>query len=173
MPVFAVLLLLQFVWVGLERLIWGSDPYQYITYWGAWVKFGLRTVSILLFGLVLDYSRIYTVIADEKRMRISLWRGIKFALANLGQTFGLALTLYLAGVIVLVLYNPIANNLSAPNGFVIFTLFLVQQLYMLWRMMLRLTLYSSQMHLYRRIPESATLSTAALSDDVGLEGTTA
>jgi len=173
LPVFAVLLLLQFVWVGLERLIWGNDPYQYITYWGAWVKFGLRTVSILLFGVVLDYSRIYTVIADEKRMRISLWRGIKFALANLGQTFGLALTLYLAGVIVLVLYNPIANNLSAPNGFVIFTLFLVQQLYMFWRMMLRLTLYSSQMHLYRRIPESATLSTAALSDDVGLEGTTA
>ncbi len=173
LPVLGVLLLLQFIWVGLERLIWGGDPYEYITYWGAWVKFGLRTVSILLFGLVLDYSRIYTVITDENRMRISLWRGIKFAFANLGQTFGLALTLFLTGIVVLVLYNPIADSLSMPNGFVIFTLFLVQQLYMFWRMMLRLTLYSSQMHLYRRIPEDATLPTATLSDDVGLEGATA
>ena len=173
LPVFGVLLLLQFVWAGLERLFWGSDPYQYITYWGAWVKFGLRTISILLFGLVLDYSRIYTVIADEKRMRISLWRGIRCAFTNLGQTFGLALTLFLAGVVVLAFYNPIADSLSAPNGFVIFTLFLAQQLYMFWRMMLRLTLYSSQMHLYQRITDGVTLSTAERSDDVGLEGTPA
>ncbi|MFQ5752654.1 MAG: hypothetical protein ACE5HI_11710 [bacterium] len=169
LPVFAILFCLQFIETGIQRLVFGSDPYQYVTYWGAWIKFGLRLISILLFGLVLDYARIHAVLADERKMRISLWHAIKFAFGKITQTFSLKLILFFVGVVALVIYNPLANVLAAPNAFVVLLLFLLQQLYMFFRMMLRLTLFSSQMVLYKEITEGATAAVPT-SDDLGIEG---
>lgn len=173
LPVFGILFCLQFIETGFERLIFGSDPYQNIIFWGAWIKFGLRTISILLIGLVLDYGRIHAVLNDEQRMRISLWHGIKFAFGNLPQTFGLTFALFLMGAVVLVIYNPIADRLSAPNAFVIAILFLLQQAYMFFRMMLRLTLFSSQMHLYKGLSEEGETEVVTSPGDLELGGAAA
>ena len=171
LPVFAILFCLQFLVTGIERLVFGSDPYQYITYWGGWIKVGLRVISLLLFGLVFDYARIHTVTTDERRMRISLWEGIKFAFRNILQTFGLAFFLFIAGAIALVIYYPIADVLSAPNTIIIILLFVLQQLYIFFRTMLRLTLYSSQMHLYHSLSSDWQPETLiATEEEAGLEG---
>ncbi len=150
MPVFAVLFCLQYLESGVERLIFGSDPYQNITYWGGWIKVGLRQFGFLLFAMVLDYARIHAVLNDEQKMRVSLVQVLKFAFGNFLQTFGLAFLLLAIGAAALVVYNPIANSLSAPNAMIVFMLFIWQQIYMLFRMTLRLTTYSSQLDLYRR-----------------------
>ena len=81
-------------------------------------------------------------------MRISLWRGIKFAFGNFWKTFGLALLLFITGIIALVIYNPIADLLHAPYSIVILLLFIWQQIYMVFRMVLKLTLYSGEVRLY-------------------------
>ncbi len=151
LPVIAVLFCLQFIWSAIERVFFGSDPYQYITYWGGWIKVGLRYVSILLIALVLDYARIYTVLTDERRMRISVLKGIKFVFQKFLLSFGLVLLLFIIGAIVLIIYNPIANALHAPNIVIIFILLLLQQIYMFFRMLLRLTKFSSQMYLYNSL----------------------
>lgn len=164
LPVLGILFCVQFIETGLERLIFGSDPYQNISYWGGWIKFGLRTLSILLFGLVLDYARIHAVLSDDRRMRVSVWRGIKFAFGNIGRTLGLTFILFLSGALVLTIYNPISDALAAPNVAVVVILFLLQQSYMLFRMMLRLTLFASQLKLYNE------LSTAGKEVETTLEG---
>ncbi|MGH7595978.1 MAG: hypothetical protein ACREOI_06470 [bacterium] len=161
LPVFAVLFCLQFLETGVQRLIFGSDPYQNITYWGGWIKVGLRQIGFLLFAMILDYARIHVVLTDERRMRTSLLQGLKFVLGNFLYTFGLALSLLIVGGVVLVIYNPIANNLSAPNALIVFMLFVWQQVYMLFRTLLRLTTYASQLALYRQraaepVPEAIT-----------------
>ncbi len=170
LPVLGVLFCLQFIETGLERLIFGSDPYQNISYWGGWVKFGLRTVGILLFGLVLDYARIHAVLTDDRRMRVSVWRGIKFAFMNFGRTFGLTLVLFLTGALVLVIYNPISDALAAPNAFVIIVLFLLQQGYMLFRTTLRLTLFASQLDLYKYVAGESERTEPAIEGEPGLAG---
>jgi len=167
-PVFAVLFCLQFPETGIQRLVFGSDPYQYVSYWGGWIKVGLRYLSILLFGLVLDYARIHVVLTDERRMRVSLWQGIRFAFGNFLQTFGLVLLLFVIGVAALAIYNPVADSFWAPNVLIVLLLFLWQQIYMFFRMMLRLTLYSSQLHMYRGL--SAAQRTLPATDEVPLEG---
>ncbi|MFQ5632689.1 MAG: hypothetical protein ACE5I1_28305, partial [bacterium] len=169
-PVFAILFCLQFLETGLQRLFFGSDPYQNISYWGGWIRFGLRSLGIFLFFIVLDYARIYIVLHDEKKSRIALWASLKFAFANFGRTFGLAFLLAVTGVVALTIYNPIANALSAPNGFVIILLLLVQQVYMFFRMILRLAGYSGQMNLYRGISEKSAERVPAPDDEVGLAG---
>ena len=174
LPVFAILFCLQFLWTAIERLFFGSDPYQYISYWGNWLKVGLRYISIILFGLVLDYARVYTVQFNEHVMRKALWQGIKFIFSNLLQTFSLALLLFIIGAIAVAIYYPIANILSAPYAFILILLFLLQQLYIFFRMMLRLTLYSSQLKLYRTLSSNQesdeVYSRNDMTDDLSMEG---
>ncbi|MCH7755133.1 hypothetical protein IH970_08420 [candidate division KSB1 bacterium] len=171
LPVLGILFCVQFIETGLERLIFGKVPYQNISYWGGWVKFSLRTLSILLFGLVLDYARIHAVLTDEKRMRVSVWQGIKFAFGNIGRTFGLTFILFLAGAVVLVIYNPISNALAAPNVLVVIALFLLQQTYMMFRMTLRLTLFASQLNLYNKLSTESEEVTVPAAAEPGLAGT--
>jgi len=150
-PVFAILLGVTFLWSGIERLVFGKDPYQYITYWSGWLQMGLRYIALIIYFMILDYARIHAVTTDERRMRLSLWHGTKFALGNFWKTFGLAVLLFLAGIIALIIYNPIADLLSAPYSIVILVLFLWQQVYVVWRMVVRLVLYSSETNLFSNL----------------------
>jgi hypothetical protein len=150
LPVFAVLFCLPYLETGVQRLIFGSDPYQNITYWGGWIKIGLRQIGFLLFAMILDYARIHAVLTDERAMRISLLQGLKFVFGNFVYAFGLALLLLILGAVALVIYNPIANSFSAPNALIVILLFAWQQIYMIFRTALRLTTYASQLDLYRQ-----------------------
>lgn len=151
LPLFAILFCLQFFWTAIQRIFFGSDPYQYITYWGGWIKVGLRYISFILYFMVLDYARIHAITTDEQRMHISLWRGIQFAFGYFSRTFALALILFILGIIALISYNPIADLLHAPFGSIILLLFIWQQAYMVFRMMLKLVLYGSEVRLYNLI----------------------
>lgn len=153
-PVLGILFCLQFLWTGIEHIFFGSDPYQYITHWGGWIKVGLRYIGIILYFIILDYARIHAVLSDGHRMRICLWQGIKFAFNNFFNTFGLAVLLFIAGIIALVIYNPIADLLHTPYWFVILSLFIWQQVYMFFRMILRLTLYAGEVRLYKLMSSS-------------------
>ncbi len=151
LPLILVIIFIHFIEAGLERLFFGSDPYQYITYWGKWVKVGLRAFAIFFYMMVFDYARIYTVITDERKMRYAIWEGINFFRKNFGNVFMLAFAIALIGYISVFIYNPLANMLSTPNSFVILTLLLLQQLYMFFRMMIRVTLLASEVQLYSLI----------------------
>ena len=144
-----MLFCLPFIWNGIQRLIFGKDPFEYIKFYGAWIKVGLRYLSILLIYLVFDYSRIHVVLSDERKMRKSLLAGIKFSFGKFLNTFGLSLLLFIFGAVVLVIYNPLADLLHAPLTVIILLLFLLQQFYMLFRMMLKLMKFSSQLELYQ------------------------
>jgi len=166
LPALALLFCLQFLASGFERVIFGKGPYQNIVYWNGWIKVGLRAIGFLLFGMILDYARIYTVRTDERRMLNALKQGIKFVWGNFLQTFGLALLLLAIGVVALLIYNPLANSLSAPNALIVFMLFAVQQIYMIFRMIIRLTTYSSQLHLYRELAASPVTMPATEALDI-------
>jgi hypothetical protein len=170
LPVFAVLFCLQFLETGVQRLILGGDPYQNITYWGGWIKVGLRQIGFLLFAMVLDYARIHAVLNDERKMRTSLLQGIKFVFGNFLYTFGLAFLLLLIGAVALVIYNPIANSLNAPNALIVFMLFVWQQIYMIFRTTLRLTTYASQLDLYRQRAAAAAPAEITSTGEQPMEG---
>lgn len=172
-PVFVILFCLQFLWTAFEKLVFGSDPYQFITYWGGWIQVGLRYLSLLLCWLVLDYARIQAVLTDEYRMRFSLREGIKFICRNFSNTFGLSFLLFIIGIILLIAYNPIADSLNTPNPIVIIMLFVVQQAYIFFRMMLRLTLYASEMQLYKELMVEEKSPIITPTHDIYIEGAAA
>jgi hypothetical protein len=148
-PVFVVFYSIQFLENGFIRIFFGKDPYQNIIYWGSMVKTGLGYFGILLYYVVLDYARIYTVRTGERKMRIALWHGISFTFRHFFLTFALSLVMFLIGTIALLVYNPIADALHAPNALVVILLLVVQQCYILFRMLLRLILYAGQTSLHK------------------------
>ena len=120
---------------------------------------------------MLDYARIYAVHHDENKMRLALWQGLKFTLRNFLLTGSLAFLMFAAGGLALWLYNPVANSLSAPNGLVVFLLFIWQQAYMLVRMAIRLLLYASETHLFENlVPQTAATEETQQREDFGPEG---
>ena len=151
LPVLVIFYCIQFVENGVVRLIFGKDPYQNIAFWGGSVRILLGYVGIILYYVLFDYARIYVVVNDERKTRVALWRGIKFIFRNFFKTLGLAAVLFVVGIVVLIIYNPLADALHAPNGLIVFVLFLLQQMYMLFRMSLKLTLYASQVDLYGQL----------------------
>lgn len=170
-PVLAVLFCVQYLELGVQRLIWGKGAYQNIAYWGGWTRIGLTALCMILFGAIFDYARIHAVLNDEAKMRVSIWQGVKFTFGNFISTFGLAFTMFLAGALLLALYNPLVDNFSAANGLIILLLFLVQQAYMFGRMALKLTLFASEIHLYQQC--AATNQTEAMPEsNTDLEGLT-
>lgn len=148
-PVFGVLFCVQFLEAGIVRIVWGADPYQYITFWGGWIKLGLGYIGILSYLLVLDYARIIIAATDERKSRKAVWKGLKFVLKHFLTTFGLTSLLLLLGIVMLMVYNPVADALHAPAVLMVLLLFVLQQCYTFLRMGLRLTLYASQVEVYK------------------------
>ncbi|MDZ7264560.1 MAG: hypothetical protein ONB16_08245, partial [candidate division KSB1 bacterium] len=144
-----LLLCLPLFWSAIERLLFGGDPYQYITYYGNWLQFGLRHLGLILYLMTIDYARIYVVQTDERRMRVALWKALQFLARNFWRALGLALGLYLVGLVMLGTYSLVASQMQSPISAVILALFIWQQLYMIWRMMLQLVLFASEVQLYQ------------------------
>jgi hypothetical protein len=158
-PLFAIFYSLQFLETAFVRIVFGKDPYQNIVYWGAIVRTGLGYLGILLYLLVFDYARIHTVHTDERKMRKALWCGVVFLFRHFFVAFALGVAVFLAEMLILVLYNPLAGALLSPNAVTVFFLFILQQIYIIARVKLRLLLYAMQSSYYLNVSPEPSLET--------------
>ena len=151
LPLLALFFLLPALANLVEKLFWGKDPGDNITYWSGIAKMGLRYLALMLWALFFDYARILAVQKNEKRTRRLAIAALQFTSRNLGRIFALALLLALISLLGLVIYNPVADLLHAPSTGIIALLFLWQQLYMFFRAGVRLLTHGSQMKLSQRL----------------------
>jgi hypothetical protein len=150
-PLLIALFCLRYVVSLVQWLLFGGDPYGTIIYWGAWAKMALGFFGLILFGLIFDYARIHLVLTDNRKVRESLWHGARFAAKNPKNTLGLAFLLFAAGWLAVLAYYLTSNLFAAPGWILVIALLIWQQLYIVFRMALRLTAYSSQMELYHSV----------------------
>ncbi|MFQ5604855.1 MAG: hypothetical protein ACE5HS_16415 [bacterium] len=169
-PLFALLFSLQFLVTAVERTLFGRDPYEYITYWGDWLRFALRGLILLLFGMILDYARIHLVFSDGQYASVALWQAMKLVFRKIVRTLGLKLALVAGGLLALGVYLLIASWLSAPYAVVAGLLFLWQQTYLFFRMMLRLTLYASEIQLYVKLTAESQPTIVTFTGEMDSEG---
>ena len=161
----AVLSLLPLATGWTQRLAFGPDPYQYVSYWGAWIRAGVILIALLFFRICFDYARIHAVLTEERRTRRSLWQGVRFAVRNPIRTVGLAVSIVVLGAVALLAYLPISAALDGSTMSLVVTAIVAQQLYVLWRVVMRVTRYGSQLALYKKLSPGA----ARAGDPVPLE----
>jgi hypothetical protein len=150
-PVLAALFSLRFLADLFQWIFTGGDAYSYTSYWMGWVKTGFGYVGLLLFCLLFDYARIDVVVNGETKVRKSLWRAVKLIWANPRKTVGLALFLAVIGALGFGVFYLLFVAFKGSNALILVSLFVFQQLYVLWRMVLRLVGYSSQLELYSKL----------------------
>jgi len=138
-----------------EGLVFGPDPYQYISYWGGWIRAGVILIALFFFRMCFDYARIHAVLTEEKRTRRSLWHGVRLVVRHPIRTAGLAVSIVVLGAVALLAYLPISGALDGSTMSLVVTAIVAQQLYVLWRVAMRLTRYGSQLALYKKLsPDS-------------------
>ncbi|MBI5216464.1 MAG: hypothetical protein HY960_11995 [Ignavibacteriae bacterium] len=167
-PLFVVLYGIQFLETGFVRVVFGSDPYENVKFWGNAVRVGLGYLGIIFYYVIFDYARMYVVETNTRKMRIALKKSILFSVKNFWKVFGLAVIFFLVGILFLLMYRVKASFLSSPDVFVIFLLIIVQQIYILLKSALKLMLYSSQVNLYQKyFPKEIPIETVPIESEPG------
>jgi hypothetical protein len=166
----AALSLLPLIGKALQRLLYGSDPYENVIVGGAFVLAGLILTALFFFRVCFDYARIDAVVNDERKMRRSLWRAVRFAIGKFFPTVGVALVMALASGLLLLIYLPLSTLVDGSTEGLVMTGVAAQQLFLTGRVTLRLIRYGSEIALYRNLRTSppAPVPPPPMTDGVGL-----
>ncbi len=106
-------------------------------------------VVFLFFQMVFDYARIKTVIEDSRSVLQTIRDAFIFVFKNIGSTMGLFYLLFLANLILTVVFIFLKEIIPQTNAVSIFVVFLIQQIFICSFIWIRCWLYSSQTELYK------------------------
>jgi hypothetical protein len=112
---------------------------------------GLVLFLLALVNTAFDYAKIATVLDGRRQMLPTAALGFRFVLGRPGRTLGLCLALALVGVALLAVYAVLAPGARTSNVFTVLLAFLLGQVYLMARTVLRLTFYGSEMVLYQAL----------------------
>lgn len=113
--------------------------------------YALAALLLLLVNMVLGYAKIATVVENRSGMLLAAVRGLRFALAFPGRTLGLYFGLLAVGAVLLALYSAVAPGALQSTPLGIGGAFLVGQVYLLAKLLLRLTLLGAETALFQSL----------------------
>jgi hypothetical protein len=116
---------------------------------------------LCLVNVAFDYARIATVLEGRRDMLRTAARGFAFVLRRPFRTLGLYFTLGLVGLLLLAGYSQIAPGARQATIPGIVLAFILGQLYLILKLVLRLTFTGSQMALFESLHPIAALETPA------------
>jgi len=111
---------------------------------------GSVLLILLFFNMILDYAKIITVVWDELKVLKAVRLAMGFVRSNFGKTLILYFGISFLALILLVLYFSIHGWLKGASAMVILATFLLQQIYIISKLGIRLDFFASQMYLYRQ-----------------------
>jgi hypothetical protein len=88
-------------------------------------------------------------VENRKVMLFAALRGVGFVLSFPGKTLGLYYGLILISGVMLTVYALVAPGAGQSNAFTIILAFLFAQLYLVAKLVMRLTLYAGQTELFK------------------------
>jgi len=101
--------------------------------------------------MVYDYARIDVVMTDATVMRRSAWRGVRFLYRRLGRASKLQLALMFLFLVLAALYLFLAEAIGTATPAALILAVLLQQLFVLQRMGLRVFGFAAESALYREL----------------------
>ena len=145
-----MLLLVGFPQLTLMALksVFLEDAYQYYGYWLNWLAIAVRYFMFVLAVVMLDYVRILIVQNNSQTVLRSWRRAVRFTLVRFRRTLTLAFSYVLIGLLGLILYRNITEWLGESGWLSIVMMVLFQQLFMIFRMGVRVSQFGSEIYLY-------------------------
>jgi len=117
---------------------------------GAYALIALLLATV---NMVFDYAKIATVVKGHRNMFVAAFDGVRFVFAHPAKTYGLYLVLGIFLALALGIYSLIAPGAGQVSGLAIFLAFLLGQIFLAIKLILRLTFFGGQMALYEATAE--------------------
>jgi hypothetical protein len=117
-----------------------------------WYSLSVYLLTAFLLTLVhmsFSYAKIATVVENRKVMLVAALRGVGFVFSFPGKTFGLFYGLIMVSGAMLIVYSLIAPGAGQSNWITVVLAFLVGQMYLIAKLLVRLTLYAGQTQLFK------------------------
>jgi hypothetical protein len=152
----AAVVLFLFLATLLDQMLGKASVWE-IGSWNMAVRFLLGAFLFLLVNMLGDYLRIFSIENYDQRFLAVLGRTVKFLLTNPLRALSLyyLLSAGLAAAIFVFFSLLKIMNTMPGTGLVVFSTFLIQQVFVIFRSFFRLAYYSCQLNLYHRISEEA------------------
>jgi hypothetical protein len=140
-----VFLLLQIV----LKAYYDDDIPEAVIYYGVFTRIGLFMIMFFFYKRVLDYARIYIVVEDIRATRKAVWRAFKLVLGKLPRVTFLAGVFAILGLVALYIHVMIRQSVESygPMG-TVWMVFLLGQIYLFFKMSLRVAHQGGQLDLY-------------------------
>jgi hypothetical protein len=120
-----------------------------VTAIAAGIGAGLAFVfSLMLLMMAADYAKIITVSHDARSMAVATRDAFRFMLKNFSSAVSLQFMLLALAFLFIAAYVGLEGFLGTTSPFSIAVVFLIQQLFMVSRMWIRVTFFSGEMTLY-------------------------
>ncbi len=110
--------------------------------------FVIVALLLAVVNMAFDYAKISTVLQDQRNMLAAAGQGFRFILSHPAKTFGLYLVLGTAALAFLGLYALIAPGANQASAVGVIAAFIVGQVFLVVKLITRLTFFSGQMALY-------------------------
>jgi len=119
-------------------------------FWRAGPLFALLVIVSLIL-MVFDYAKIRTIVDGRRSMFFASLAALKFALRRGLRTASLFYLNLLLVLVLWALYLAVESQFSNATLFSMISLFMVQQLFILSRVWMRLSFFSSQLAFYQAV----------------------
>jgi hypothetical protein len=119
--------------------------------WSSLSVYLLTAFLLTLVHMSFGYAKIATVVENRRVMLLAALRGFGFVLSFPGKTIGLYYGLVAVGAIMLALYSVVAPGAGQSNYATIFLAFVIGQLFLIAKLIMRLTLYGAQTSLFKAL----------------------
>jgi hypothetical protein len=114
--------------------------------------FVLRMVIVVfllaLTNMIFDYAKIMIVVNDYYDMIKTVKLTLLFVMMSLFKTVGLYVLFFLTAVMIGCIYLFIASLIDISNGIMVFIFFILSQIYMLAKILIRISFFAGQYSFY-------------------------
>jgi len=108
----------------------------------------LHLLLFLLVSMIGDYAKFYLVLDDSFNIFKGFWKGVKYVFSNFFKTYSLYFILFILPAAFMYLYLYLEKDIKMATGIGILIVFLLQQAFILLRVILRVWVLSSQLKIY-------------------------
>ncbi len=142
--------------IGMRGIL-GDDPSQAANYWNSISKIVIFIVTLQLCGLVFDYARYHTLTNEDDRLLAAAFHGFMFLWRNAIRTIGLAWTIGILGLGFVLSYLLLSLIFYGHFAAILIGMILLQQMYIIARIMLRCMAIAAEAYLYKQLSNEAQL----------------
>jgi len=128
--------------------IYPSVSSEITLYYVVFVAIFIHMLLFLLAAMIGDYAKFYLVLDDSFNIFKGFWKGVKYVFTNFFKTYSLYFILFILPSVFMYLYLYLEKDIKMATGIGILIVFILQQVFIILRVILRVWVLASQLKIY-------------------------